>query len=401
MRTRLASIVSLAITVGAFGCGSPVETSDVGSIEGVLEGKADGPELSRKVGNLTVWLDSYASFDANGGDALWRLHGRASKNLDDVFAFVPDDAFCEAKLTGKRTFDVLVRQGYELNTLLSGAPLLVRVDPVSGQTGFIQITLAPRFHSFAGASVISIDSKINPVWAGGEVLYRNTIGLKAGWSDLQVTTDDDVLPSIVFDAPGKFHVDFRYFDLELASNPPTDPVYFSAFYNNTGETKSKTARIGVNLVRFEITNGDPYEVWTNPCKAAVKSCVGKSLAKGDLDLADCGTYREVLACGPIALGEKPSLDQVAADFRAGLVGWYADNAGNLDGANTLAQAQAAVSVAGLGEVQLTADDPNGHDTTRFWIFRHTEDVVFPGSDTAWFLAYSKQTGELVELYNFN
>ena len=37
------------------------------------------------------------------------------------------------------------------------------------------------------------------------------------------------------------------------------------------------------------------------------------------------------------------------------------------------------------------EDPHGHDLSKFIVFRHP-DVVFPGSDIAWFGAYDRATG---------
>lgn len=382
---------------------APLESSESTNLgEVALDAKADGATLTRKLANLGVTLDPYATlvtFDDGGRG--YRLTGKTSKNLDAVFAFVPDDAFAEARTTGKRTFAIDVRQGHELNTLLSGLPLFVTLDPASGSTVTAAIWFTPRYLGFSGSSAIVIDSRIKPIWSGGDVLYRGAAELKGSYTHLEASTDDDLTPHIVATSKRRFRIDLTYRELELAADPPNDPIFFHAF-NADGASVHKQARIGVAVGRFELTSEDAYAAWPNDCRATTQSCIDTSLAAGTLDLETCGSYRQVLACGPIAIADEPSLDQVAADFRAALVGWYADHGADVAsaGGNTLAAAQAAVSTALLQRVLSPVDDPNAHDLSRVWIFRHP-DVAYPGSDTAWFLAYDKQTGKLVEVYDFN
>lgn len=97
----------------------------------------------------------------------------------------------------------------------------------------------------------------------------------------------------------------------------------------------------------------------------------------------------------------PASTRMAADLRAYLVGYYASHPELVSfGANTLAQAQAAVASAKFEQVTLAEEDPYAHDLTQFWVFRHP-DVTFPGSDIVWFVVYDKSTDALVEIYDFN
>ncbi len=395
---RLASLCFLSLF--ALHCGAPIETSDVGELP-VGDDKADSAALSRKVGNLTVTLDASATFvEVNATVHLYRLRGTTSKNVDSVFAFVPDDAFAEARTTGKRSFEILVRQGHELNTLLSGLPLFVSVDPASGPSATIAVWLAPRYVGFAGTSSIRLDAAIKPIWAGGDVIYRAGAQLKNGYTHLQASTDDDINPYISRATGNDFRVDLTYRELELAADPPEAPIFFHA-YKPDGTSANKTARIGVSVSRFEITSGDAYDVWPNDCVTKVGSCIKKELGKQNLDLATCGSYRQVLACGPVAMGQEPSRDQVAADLRAHLVDWYKWHGADVPPeANTLVEAQAAVGVELLSPVLYPIDDPEAHPAYQFWIFRHP-DPVHIGGDTAFFLAYDKLTGKLVQAYDFN
>lgn len=98
----------------------------------------------------------------------------------------------------------------------------------------------------------------------------------------------------------------------------------------------------------------------------------------------------------------PDATRFASDLTIALVDWYAAHGDDVAqmGGNTLPQAQAAVSVELVDEVTDPDEDPYAYDPAVFQVFRHP-DVVFPGSDIVWFGAYRRDTGALVEIYDFN
>lgn len=90
------------------------------------------------------------------------------------------------------------------------------------------------------------------------------------------------------------------------------------------------------------------------------------------------------------------------DLRAHLVAHYQQHGDDIamSGGNTLEQAQNAVTPVLVAELVDPADDPHGHDLATYRVLRHP-DVVFVGSDAMWYGAYARDTGVLVEVYDFN
>src|SRR5689334_14395799 len=126
MRSSLLTFsVASALIAQAAGCmtdaGDDLAGTDDAAIVG---GKADAAdtELRARIDGLTVWMEPGVTVETRDDRRYWVLHGRASRNLDHVFSFVPDDPFAIATVTGKRTFDVAFDAGHEINTLISGLP---------------------------------------------------------------------------------------------------------------------------------------------------------------------------------------------------------------------------------------------------------------------------------------
>jgi hypothetical protein len=84
-----------------------------------------------------------------------------------------------------------------------------------------------------------------------------------------------------------------------------------------------------------------------------------------------------------------------------LLGWYATHGADVEamGGNTQAEAEGAIFVAAITEVQDAEDDPYGHDLSTTLVLSHP-DVVFPGGDSAWFGAYQRETLALIDVYTF-
>ncbi len=99
---------------------------------------------------------------------------------------------------------------------------------------------------------------------------------------------------------------------------------------------------------------------------------------------------------------RPDATRFASDLASALVDWYAAHGDDVAqmGGNTLPEAQAAVSVELVEEVTDPEEDPFAYDPAVYQVFRHP-DVVWPGSDIVWFGAYRRDTGALVEIYDFN
>lgn len=101
-------------------------------------------------------------------------------------------------------------------------------------------------------------------------------------------------------------------------------------------------------------------------------------------------------------GEGPATTARATKYlKMEVVRWYLDHGQNLPpGANNGFEAQVSVKPQHFSEVTDPEDNPHGHDLAKFKLFRHP-DVVFPGSDRAWFVVFERATGKFVEAYDFN
>lgn len=94
-------------------------------------------------------------------------------------------------------------------------------------------------------------------------------------------------------------------------------------------------------------------------------------------------------------------DDAAKGLQDALVAWYRDHSADVPAeGNSLDQARAAVSASKMVEVTDPNEDPHGHDLSKVQLFKHP-DVVFPGSDTMWYVAFDRGSGKLLEAYDFN
>ncbi len=97
----------------------------------------------------------------------------------------------------------------------------------------------------------------------------------------------------------------------------------------------------------------------------------------------------------------PSPARATKELKSAVVGWYVKNWQHLPpGAQDGFGAQMAVKAAGFTQVTDPEDNPGGHDLAAHVIFRHP-DVVFPGSDRAWYVVFDRATGQHLETYDFN
>lgn len=364
-----------------------VDPADVDEVT-VDDGKADATaELRVRVDGLTVWMDPVARRTPAG----WVIDGRASRNLAGVSSWVPDDAFAEAAITSARSFTVTFALGHELNTMLSGLPIFVDLDPTTGASATAAVWIKPRLTGFAGSSRIYLNTTIDPVYVGGELVYRGGATTAAGYGELAAWGDAG--PATVTAQPSrKFRIDWTY---DALANAGT--VHATA--RKDAATVEKTATLQVAVARLGLTRLDPSVVWERTCEADVQACLdGLSGA----DAGACGSYREVQACGGIATEAEIVPEQLANELRGHLIDWYAAHGADVvaSGGNTLAQAQAAVDAASFEEVTNAEDNPNGHDLATYVVHRHP-DVAFPGSDRVWFVVHERATGAPVEIYDFN
>ncbi|WP_163992379.1 hypothetical protein [Pyxidicoccus caerfyrddinensis] len=251
-------------------------------------------------GTHELSFETLGTFETRNNRRVLVIRGTTNRYIQDVFSFVPDDAFGTANVISERRFEVVLEEGHELNTMLSGLPLLVAIDTFTGSPTryYAQIILAPRFFDFRGPTSITVSENVDPVYvrnaAGTDnLMYRGRVDSAA--TSLTVTAPDGV-PTVSRVDADTFQLDWRYPAVHEAVDPHTIPLTFTAALNS-GTVVDETARLVVRVTGLAIsTNDDPYATWPSPaCQLSVYNCIHAQPA-GTLDFGACGTYRQVQTC---------------------------------------------------------------------------------------------------------
>ena len=294
---------SFFLVVFLAACGGPTSVVD-DSVSDDVEAQTDA-ELTKLVraegGGLTVTLKPVLIARVENNQKKWIMQATASRDLSEAFSFVPDDAFGEARLTGARTFEVALTDGHELNSILSGLKLLVKLTP-QGSTRSVTagIDLQPRFLSSKGSTRIIVVPELNPVYARGGLTYRGRARAASGTLTSATTPDAATINvSLRTTGLGEYDVDFTYDNLSLALDvpgPTAVPVQFNGA-STTGQVRTKLSVLGATVKGLALTTDDPYQVWPSArCPTEVRTCLNATPV-GATDFGDCGSYREVNACG--------------------------------------------------------------------------------------------------------
>jgi hypothetical protein len=283
----------VALAAPACSSQNPVEEET-----GAAASAAAATKISAAVGSLTLTFDTMSTFEDRAGGRALILHATANRYLKNVFSFVPDDAFGQANIISERRLEIVLYEGHEVNTLLSGLPLFLTVETFTGTPTLYtaQVKIEPQFYYFLGSTSIWIDEPVRPVYAvnGTDTLvYR---GAADALADQLTVTAPDGAPTVTRVDADSFRLDWLYPALYLAVDPHTTPLTFTADLSGGGGTVEKTARLVTRVVGLELTTDDPYAVWPTPeCDPAVFACYNDA-PMGTTDFGSCGTYREVSRC---------------------------------------------------------------------------------------------------------
>ncbi len=287
----LACLTALA----APGC-SPTESEPTQEV-GTHTAEATTPtRIYATEGALDLSFETLGTFEERDGVRALVLRATANRYLQHVFSFVPDDAFGTSSIISERRFEVVLKEGYELNTVLSGLPLFITVNTFTGVPNqyTARIVVAPRFFDFRGSSGIFVETDVNPVWVqhgSSPLTYRGHASAAA--SALTVTAPDGT-PLVTPAGAGAFVLDWSYSAVQQAMDPHTVPLTFDAALSSGG-TARKTARLVARVTELALTSGDAYEVWpSQPCLPSVHACVYSQ--PQSRDFSACGTYRQVSRC---------------------------------------------------------------------------------------------------------
>jgi hypothetical protein len=364
--------------------GDGTETDDLAATSG----------LTAHVPGMTVWLDPVAVADWRYEQWVWVIKGRTSKNLESAFSYSSDDEFGETLVTSKRKFE-FVADGPSMVRLLEGYPLFIQIGTTTGtqKTYFATVHVTPRFGHFTGSSKIFVHDQLAPVLSGGRAVFRGTTSTAKGVELLDVA-GPVARPEGTVVAPPNYASDWTWPNLLLAAEPPADKITFSA----TSSTGSFAKKAGIDIAVADLGLATTAPSIDAPCEPSVQACVEAQPGPG-ADLAACGTAAAVKAC---VWSFPPSPSRFSDDLTLWLGSWYSEHGADVasSGGNPLLTAQAAVHAAGAEEVTDPEADPHAHDLSKFVVYRHA-DVVWPGSDIAWFGAYDRATGQLQSIYDFN
>lgn len=249
--------------------------------------------------DLDLSFETLGTFEERDGVRALILHATANRYLESVYSFVPDDIFGDTRIISERRLEVVLHEGYELNTVLSGLPLFVAVNTFTGTPNHYtaRIVVAPRFYDFLGSGSIWVDTNVDPVYVVNgtdNLLYRGRADVAA--DALTVTaTDGAPVVSRVDANTDTFHLDWRYAPLHQAIDPHTDYLSFAASLRDSTPVK-KTARLVARVTELALTTGDAYEVWPTPdCQPDSYTCIHDQPA-GATDFSACGSYRQVARC---------------------------------------------------------------------------------------------------------
>lgn len=281
--------------------GAEDETSNDQAVQGpdTATTLAQGNETTLNVvaGNLKLTMQPTWKPVVRGGQAYWRATGSSSKNLDNIFSFVFDDAFGEATLLTKRKFEVLIPEGgSEMNTILAGHALYLQINPSIGATSYTgRMITGPALTDFDGTTALTIDRLIRPVYVEDGVtnlLYRGTATTKTVYDDLAITSDADADPVVHRGSPKSFMFDWTFQGVYTAAHDPG-----LTFTLSRGQlTRTKEAEIEIGLRSLALTVLDPYDTWGGrTCDPNVLACIQQKPV-GTTDFGDCGVYYDVQIC---------------------------------------------------------------------------------------------------------
>jgi len=298
------AILFLAALSTSISCTSSDEldvyADDATDDEYVDAGKGDGVTQPKvKASGITLWVDANALVEHRQGQRAVVIRGRTSKNIEEVFSWVPDDAFGEALTVSARKFEVVLFGDHEINTLLSGLPINVDINTTSGsiRNYHARITVAPRFARFGGDNGLWIDSAIRPIFmrnAEPSLRYRSRVHTHDAADALDISTVDNADPSVRRDDDTTWSFDWAYAQFAQAFDPSTDLMTFTAELPE--DSIEKHAGIDLRVVGLEITTQDPGTAWPSPsCDPDIYACIAAAPATQS-DLGECGDYRPVQRC---------------------------------------------------------------------------------------------------------
>lgn len=280
-------------------------------------------DIQGKAGTYTVTMDDWGVV-WNTTPAQLELNGSSSRNLTFANAWVPDDAH-GLTTWDTRQFSVLLRDGYEINSVLA-LPLYVELDTATGTPNEFtaRLIVHPGFYPRSGSTAMSLTQTCTPIRvrdAINPLRYRASISMNQPVSRVDLILPDTTRVAGVLKSSGQYVFDMTFTQIHAAMGKT---VTIEAF----GSTRNylKYGVLGAKVEDVQVTSGDPWVVWPEPsCDPAVRACLQQYPA----ELAQCGNYLQVSGCAatepclldasPFALTELPDagLSNAEVAYNAG------------------------------------------------------------------------------------
>ncbi|MEM9696215.1 MAG: hypothetical protein AAGA56_26960 [Myxococcota bacterium] len=269
------------------------------AVPAVAEDITQRENISAELEDLKLYVRRRVNWEVRNGSSVLVIRGSANRNLRSLDTWVPDDAFGRVEQLTPRSFEIVLR-AHEANTLLSGMSLFLDVVTETGDpAGYAgRLDLGPEFYAYRGDDELWLRQDIRPIYVRDEtnpLRYQGKLFTRRDASDAFGFTDDDSDPTMTRLDARTWTFDWTYDGLALASDIPTDPVYFHADFTD-GTEADKRAGILILAQNLELTLQDPRDEWpSGECDDSVKTCL-EALPGSQFDLGSCGGYREVSAC---------------------------------------------------------------------------------------------------------
>ncbi len=296
-------LLASVLTLGALGSGCAVDTEELGETEDELispptvqvEG-TPGASIAVRAGILSVTFAGPVKVEERGGERVLVLAARTNRNVSSVSSFVPDDAFGEVVIKGKRSFDVVLRGGHEINTVLSGLPLGLVIECESGTPRRYEAALhfAGTFGAATGDTKLRV-GEIVPVLAGTpEEALRYRANIETTATPSAVAVDTLAAGTTVIKRSARRYDADLTFSAFFPTTYASTPVTFTATYA-AGPAKTQ-ARPVLGLRKLGLTTKTIEQAWPTTCASAVRTCVQRITRANGSDFGECGRYREVQTC---------------------------------------------------------------------------------------------------------
>lgn len=245
-------------------------------------------EVRARADGLTLWFDEVARAGLRGGVLQLTLNGRTSANLASASSFTADAALGSVTLTGPRRFQVTLRNGQEINTVLSGQPLFLSLGLHSGRQYGATLGLATQMTPASGPVVV--DPWLRPIYyrePGSVLRYR---GLAQSTAPLTVVSLGGTHPWVGSLGVARYAFDWGGTGLASLLDSSTDRVVFGT------SSSSQSSPLALSVRELGLDQGDPRTIWPTPrCQKTVHDCVN-SFPTTTQDLSTCGLYQQVARC---------------------------------------------------------------------------------------------------------